>query len=78
MSTSMLDSAAADVFVDDRSLRIVLRDGREISAPIEWFPALQSATPAVRRNWRLIGEGEGIRWSDLDEDISVAALMRLG
>ena len=26
-------------------------------------------------NWELIGEGQGIRWPDLDEDLSVEGLI---
>ena len=50
----------------DASLRIGLTDGREISAPIEWFPRLRDASPEQRGNWRLIGQGEGIHWPDID------------
>jgi hypothetical protein len=63
-------------FVGD-SIRVALTDGREISAPLEWFPRLRDASDAQRVKWRLIGRGEGVRWPDLDEDISVNALLCL-
>jgi len=63
-------------FIGD-SIHVVLADGREISAPLEWFPRLRDATDAQRLNWRLIGRGEGVHWPDLDEDVSVNALLGL-
>ena len=63
-------------FVGD-AIRIVLTDGREISAPMELFPRLRDATPDERAQWRLIGRGEGVPWQDLDEDIAVSALLGL-
>jgi hypothetical protein len=69
------DPTAVDVEVSDAALRIVLSDGRELSAPLAWFPRLRDATPAQRQNWEAIGPGHGIHWPDLDEDISVRALM---
>jgi len=56
-------------------LHVQLVDGREIGAPLEWFPRLRDATPAQRANWRLIGQGVGIHWEDLDEDLSIAGLV---
>jgi hypothetical protein len=70
-----LNPTAIDVRFDDATLHIVLEDGREISAPLEWFPRLRDATPDQRRNYRLIGRGEGIHWPDLDEDVSVYSLL---
>ena len=61
-------------FVGD-SIRVALTDGREISAPLEWFPRLRDASDSQRLNWRLIGHGEGVHWPDLDEDVSVNALL---
>ena len=52
-----------------------LADGREIGVPLEWFPSLTGATPAERANWEIIGQGVGIHWIDLDEDLSVAGLL---
>ena len=69
------DPTAVDVEVSEAALRIVLSDGRELSVPLAWFPRLRDATPAQRQNWEAIGRGHGIHWPDLDEDISVRALM---
>lgn len=80
MSTSALkfNSDALDVEITDTALRVILADGRELSAPLEWFPRLRDATPAQRANWRLIGTGQGIHWPEVDEDIAVSTLLRLG
>ena len=64
-------AAALSASVSKDSLTIELADGRTITAPLAWYPRLQHGTPAERNNWRLIGNGEGIHWPDLDEDISV-------
>ena len=66
---------ATDVEFTDSALRIVLADGREISAPLAWFPRLLHATPAERSDWRLIGGGVGVHWPRVDEDISVESLL---
>jgi hypothetical protein len=71
-----LDPHAIDVSFDEAAVHIVLADGREISAPLEWFPRLRDATPTQRCNWRLIGKGVGVHWPEVDEDISVSTLMR--
>jgi len=56
-------------------LTVVFVDGRSISAPLEWYPRLYRATEAQRANWRLIGDGHGIHWPDVDEDISTIMLI---
>ena len=71
-----LDPHAVDVRVNDAALMIVLADGREISAPLEWFPRLRDASPEQRQHWRLIGRGIGVHWEEIDEDIAVETLMR--
>ncbi len=79
MSTSVVsvDPTAVDVSISDSSLHVVLADGRELSAPLAWFPRLRDATAAQRAHWRLIGRGEGIHWPEVDEDISIASLLRV-
>ena len=66
---------AERVEVTDDTLMADLSDGRTISVPLAWYPKLVHATHAERRNWRLIGVGQGIHWPDLDEDISVEGLL---
>ena len=66
---------AFDVIVTDESLTVELSDGRTISVPLAWYPRLTHATPEDRNRWRLIGRGEGIHWTGLDEDISVEGLL---
>jgi hypothetical protein len=45
------------------------------AAPLEWFPRLRAATAEQRARWQFIGGGIGVHWPDLDEDLSVAALL---
>jgi hypothetical protein len=71
-----VDASAVDVTVTDDRLVVVLADGRELAIPLAWFPRLLDATGDQRRNWRFIGRGHGIHWPDIDEDISVASLLR--
>ena len=66
---------AENVAVSEESLSVDLSDGRTISVPLAWFPRLLHATPEERKNWRLIGKGQGIHWDDIDEDISVEGLL---
>jgi Protein of unknown function (DUF2442) len=75
-SAVRLDATAVDVAVTDDRLMVVLADGRELAAPLSWFPRLVETTHNQRRNWRSIGRGQGIHWPDVDEDISVASLLR--
>lgn len=72
-----VDPTAVDVRITDSALHIVLADGRELKAPLAWFPRLLKADAAQLNHWRLIGRGQGIHWPDIDEDISVAGLLRL-
>jgi len=66
---------ATYVVVGDQSLTVSLSDGRQLVLPIEWYPRLKFGTPAERNNWRLVGEGVGIHWPDLDEDLSVEGFL---
>lgn len=70
-----MEPRARTVRVTDDGLFVELEDGRAISAPLEWYPRLLHGSPAERNKWELIGDGEGIHWPDLDEDISVEGLL---
>ena len=68
---------ATEVYFTSDMLCVILADGREISVPLAWFPRLKDATEEARDHWRLIGNGIGIHWKDLDEDIAIETLLRL-
>jgi hypothetical protein len=69
------EARAQHVKLTADSLTVDLNDGRTISVPLAWFPRLLHASVAERSNWRLIAQGVGIHWTDLDEDISVEGLL---
>jgi hypothetical protein len=77
ISAVKLDATAIDVTVTDERLIVTLADGRELSAPLAWFPRLAEATERQRRKWRFIGHGHGIHWPEVDEDVSIASLLRV-
>ena len=66
---------ATRVFFQNDRLYVHLSDEREISVPLAWFPRLLHATEEQRRDWALLGQGAGIHWEAIDEDISVAGLL---
>ena len=77
MSTLVLEHeclAQKVVFAED-SFVVYLNDGRNISVPILWFPRLLNGNKRERKNYELIGDGEGIHWPDIDEDISVEGIL---
>ena len=78
MSTLVVETEprAMQVAVTDDELTVHLIDGRRVSAPLVWFPRLLHATTDQRNDWELIGEGEGIHWPQVDEDLSVAGILR--
>jgi len=74
-SSGLAAATARGVRITDQTLTIELSDGRSVSVPLAWYPRLAQGRPAERRRWELIGAGIGIHWPDLDEDISVEALL---
>ncbi len=77
MSTLELERypQAHNVKCTDVAITVELLDGRTISVPLVWFPKLAQANKDQLENWELLGDGEGIHWPDLDEDLSVAGLL---
>ena len=78
MSISAVDATprGQDVRITDDELIVALKDGRTISVPLAWYPRLLHATAEQRSHWEFLGDGEGIHWPDIDEDLSVAGLLR--
>jgi len=75
-NNSVSEVIAVDVWFQDHKLCIRLDDGREVAVPLEWFPKLKNANTKEINNWRLIGGGIGIHWTDLDEDIAVQSILQ--
>jgi hypothetical protein len=78
MTTLVIDSAASKaraVRLTEDALVVDLADGRTVSVPLAWYPRLLQGSPEERAHHRFIGQGEGIHWPDLDEDISVENIL---
>jgi hypothetical protein len=73
--TKVPTACAQNVTVTEDTLTVELSDGHSIFAPLAWYPRLVPGTPDERTNWRLVGQGTGIHWPALDEDISVENLL---
>ena len=69
------DIFAESVYCGEDSMIVRLDDGRALSVPLAWYPRLLNGTPQERANYDLIGDGEGIHWPELNEDISVEGLL---
>lgn len=74
-ATEMRTTVARTVSITEDSLVVDLDDGRTITVPLAWFPRLLNGSDDERKDFRLIGKGEGIHWPRLDEDISVEGLI---
>jgi hypothetical protein len=70
------ETLAVDVSCSSDALSVTLSDGRVVSVPLVWFPRLADASHREQSDWELIGGGIGIHWEAIDEDISVASLLR--
>ena len=68
------DLRASAVEFTPTELVVTLADGRRIATPLDWYPRLQRATPAQRGNFEIMPMG--IHWPDIDEDLSVAGMLK--
>jgi len=64
-----------NITVNEETITAQLMDGRTISVPLAWSWRLSEATPKQRANWKIIGEGHGVHWPDIDEDISAESML---
>ncbi|APA83279.1 DUF2442 domain-containing protein [Francisella tularensis] len=71
----LLKPLAQNIIFSDTDMTVFLKDGRSISVPLLWFPKLAQAKPLQLKNYFIMGDGEGIHWCDIDEDISVENLL---
>ena len=75
ITSSIKKAKAVSVRFTTDMFYVGLADGRDVGVPLTWFPRLAGASMAQRANWRFIGQGTGIHWEEIDEDIFVEALL---
>ena len=75
MTSLVTRPAAKRVWFDSDNIWVELVDGRQFSVPLTYFPRLLNASPAQREQFEMSGNGTGLHWDQLDEDISVEGLL---
>lgn len=70
-----LDTRIKDIEVTDDSIIAHLMDGRTISVPLLWSWRLSEVSPQQRKHHEIIGDGHGVHWPDIDEDISADGML---
>lgn len=76
MSTVInIEPRIKDIEVTEETITAHLADGRTISVPLAWSWRLSEATPEQRNNFEIIGDGQGVHWPDVDEDISAEGML---
>lgn len=68
------DNRVKEVSVTEELITFHLMDGRVVSVPLAWSWRLTEATPDQRNNFEIIGDGYGVHWADVDEDLSVEGM----
>ncbi|AEC16389.1 DUF2442 domain-containing protein [Gallibacterium anatis] len=72
---SLKPAVATKVLINDDNFQLILKDGRTLGIPFDWFPRLKSASQAERENYDLSPIGDDINWWDLDLNLSVNNLL---
>ena len=67
------DLRASAVEFTGSELVVTLGDGRRIATPLDWYARLKRAT-AQRANFEIMPMG--IHWPDIDQDLSVAGMLK--
>ncbi len=76
MSILMSEVRADKIWIDDEYIWLLFTDGRQLAVPLAYFPRLLKATMEQRNAFEISGNGTGIHWNELDEDISVEGLLK--
>ncbi|HDQ04642.1 MAG TPA: DUF2442 domain-containing protein [Deltaproteobacteria bacterium] len=71
----IIEPRLMDIRITEEEIIAHLLDGRTISVPLAWSWRLSEATSAQRQNYEIIGDGLGVHWPEIDEDISVEGML---
>ncbi len=75
IAVEITEPRLSDITISDSEITAVLNDGRTISVPLAWSWRLSEATPKQRQCYEIIGDGQGVHWPDIDEDISIDGML---
>ena len=76
MSTVVnIEPRIKNIEITEETITAYLADGRTISVPLVWSWRLSDATKKQRDNFKIIGDGIGVHWPDIDEDISAEGML---
>ena len=75
IALELVELRLSDIQVSNEQITAFLTDGRTISVPLAWSWRLSEANPEQRENYEIIGDGQGVHWPDIDEDISVEGML---
>jgi hypothetical protein len=70
-----VDPRIKAVLVTEDRITFDLVDGRTVSVPLAWSWRLSEATPDQRARFEIIGDGQGVHWPDVDEDLSAQGML---
>ena len=77
MKTVKTDIKIRDVFFREEKIFFSLEDGREIGAPLEWYPKLYNASEEELLDFSISPGGYGVHWNRVDEDLSAYGMLTL-
>jgi len=76
MSTAVcIEPRVKAVTVTDDLITFELVDGRLAGVPLAWSWRLSEATPTRRARYEILGDGQGVHWPDIDEDLSAQGML---
>ncbi len=75
IAANLNEARIKSVEITDEEIVAHLIDGRTISVPLAWSWRLSEATAEERAHYEIIGDGHGINWPDIDEDISAEGML---
>lgn len=64
-----------NLWITEDDITALLTDGRTISVPLAWSWRLSEASSEQRNKFEIIGDGQGVHWPDIDEDISAEGML---
>jgi hypothetical protein len=74
MNTSNNTVRILSLKLTESHLTARLSDGRVVSNPLKWYPRLLKAAPKDRNAFEFSGNGYGVHWAKLDEDLSAKGI----